>query len=97
MAKARAPYPPTFRAAAVAPAKTSGKGILQFAPALGASAQALRGRIKCAEVDGGRGRPGEPTTGEREGLRRLRCGVKTIARGTVVVGRGIGSHCGRTG
>ncbi|CAA9582351.1 MAG: hypothetical protein AVDCRST_MAG18-3333 [uncultured Thermomicrobiales bacterium] len=58
MAKARAPYPPTFRAAAVALAKTSGKGIPQFAPALGASAQALRGRIKCAEVDGGRGRPG---------------------------------------
>ncbi len=72
MARTHPPYPPAFRAEAVALARTSGKGIPQLASDLGISEQALRGWIKRAEVDAGRGQPGELTTAEREELRRLR-------------------------
>ncbi len=72
MARTHPPYPPAFRAEAVELARTSGKGVPQLAQDLGISEQALRGWIKRAEVDAGRGRPGELTTDEREELRRLR-------------------------
>ncbi|CAA9583310.1 MAG: Mobile element protein [uncultured Thermomicrobiales bacterium] len=72
MARTHPPYPPAFRAEAVALARTSGKGIPQLARDLGVSAQALRGWMKRAEVDAGRGQDGELTTVEREELRRLR-------------------------
>ncbi len=72
MAKTHAPYLPAFRAEAVELARTSGKGIPQLAQDLGISEQALRGWIKRADVDAGRGQPGELTTAEREALRRLR-------------------------
>ncbi len=78
MAKTHAPYPPAFRAEAVALARTSGKGIPQLARDLGVSEQALRGWIKRSEVDAGRGQPGEPTTAEWEELRRLRREVKVL-------------------
>ncbi len=52
-------------------ARTSGKGIPQLAADLGIQEQALRGWIKRAEIDAGRGRP-RLTTDEREELRRLR-------------------------
>lgn len=78
MAKTHPPYPPAFRAEAVELARTSGKGIPQLAHDLGISEQALRGWIKRAEADAGRGRPGELTTTEREELRRLRREVKVL-------------------
>jgi len=78
MAKTHAPYPPAFRAEAVALARTSGKGIPELARDLGVSEQALRGWIKRSEVDAGRGQPGELTTAEREELRRLRREVKVL-------------------
>ncbi len=78
MAGTHPPYPPAFRAEAVGLARTSGKGIPQLAADLGISEQALRGWIKRADVDAGRGLPGELTTAEREELRRLRREVKTL-------------------
>jgi transposase len=72
MARTHPPYPPAFRAEAVELARTSGKGIPQLAADLGISEQALRGWIKRAEIDAGRGQPGELTTDEREELRRQR-------------------------
>ena len=78
VAKTHRPYPPAFRAEAVALARTSGKGIPQLANDLGISEQALRGWIKRAEADAGRGQPGELTTTERVELRRLRREVKVL-------------------
>ncbi len=78
MAKTHPPYPPAFRAEAVELARSSGKGIPQLAQDLGISEQALRGWMKRADSDAGRGQPGELTTGEREELRRLRREVKTL-------------------
>src|SRR4051794_6584833 len=72
VAKTHAPDLPAFRAEAVALARTSGKGIPQLAHDLGISEQALRGWMKRADVDAGRGEPGDLTTAEREELRRLR-------------------------
>ncbi len=78
MAKTHPPYPPAFRAEAVELARSSGRGIPQLAQALGIAEQALRGWMKRADIDAGRGQPGELTTGEREELRRLRREVKTL-------------------
>ncbi len=78
MAKTHPPYLPAFRAEAAALAKTSGKGVPQLAHDLGVSEQALRGWIKRAAVDDGRGQPGDLTTAEREELRRLRREVKIL-------------------
>jgi len=72
VAKTHAPSLPAFRAEAVALARTSGKGIPQLAHDLGISEQALRGWMKRADIDAGRGQPGDLTTNEREELRRLR-------------------------
>jgi len=72
MSRTHPPYPPTFRAEAVTLARSSGKGIPQLAQDLGVSEQALRGWLKRADVDAGRGEPSELTTAEREELRRLR-------------------------
>jgi len=78
MAKTHPPSPPAFRAEAVALAKTNGEGLPQLAHDLGVSERALRGWIKRAGVDDGHGQPGEPTTGEREELRRLRREVEIL-------------------
>ena len=72
MARTHPPYPPAFRAEAVALARTGGKGIPQLAHELGISEQALRGWIKRTDIDAGRGQAGELTSAEREELRRLR-------------------------
>ena len=72
MARTHPPYPPAFRAEAVELARTSGKGIPELADDLGISEQALRGWMKRADIDAGRGQAGELTTAEREELRRLR-------------------------
>ncbi len=72
MARTHPPYPPAFRAEAVELARTSGKRIPQLAQDLGISEQALRGWMKRAEIDAGRGQDGALATLEREELRRLR-------------------------
>lgn len=72
LAKSHLSSPPAFRAEAVEFARTSGKGIPQLAADLRISEQALRGRIKRAEIDAGRGQAGELTGAEREEPRRLR-------------------------
>ncbi len=72
MAKTHPPYPPAFRGEAVELARTSGKGIPQLAQNLGISEQALRGWMKRADSDAGRGQPGDLTSAERDELRRLR-------------------------
>ncbi len=72
MARTHPPYPPAFRAEAVELARTSGKGVPELARDLGISEQALRGWMKRAEIDAGRGQAGELTSAEREELRRLR-------------------------
>ena len=78
VAKTHPADPPAFRAEAVELARSSGKGVPQLARDLGVSEQALRGWIKRAEADAGRGQPGELTTAEREELRRLRREVKVL-------------------
>ena len=78
MATTHPPYPPAFRAEAVELVRTSGKGIPRLASELGVSEQALRGWVKRAEADAGRGQPGALTSAEREELRRLRREVKTL-------------------
>jgi transposase len=70
--RTRPPYPAAFRAEAVEPARSSGKTITQLAKDLGVSGQTLRNWVHQADVDAGRGRPGELTTAEREELGRLR-------------------------
>ncbi len=72
MAKTHPPYPPAFRAEAVALARTSGKGSPHLAQDLGISEQALRDGVKRSDIEAGRGQPGESTSAEREELRRLR-------------------------
>ena len=72
MAKTHPPYPPAFRAEAVALARTSGKGIPPLAADLGIAEQALRGWLQRSAIDAGRGQPGALTTAEREELCRLR-------------------------
>ncbi len=71
-------YPPEFRAEAVRLARSSGKPIPALAADLGVSSEALRHWLRQAGTDEGRGQPGEPTTDEREELRRLRREVKTL-------------------
>jgi transposase-like protein len=78
MAKTHPPYPPAFRAEAVTLARNSGKGIPRLAADLDISELALRGGIKRADIDAGRGQPRELITVEREKLRRLRREVKTL-------------------
>jgi transposase-like protein len=78
VAKTQPAYPSAFRAEAVELARTSGKGVPQLARDLGISEQALRGWIKRAAIDAGRGQPGALTTDEREELRRLRREVKVL-------------------
>ena len=78
MPRTHRPYPAEFRAEAVRLARGSDRSIPALAADLGVSEQALRGWIRRAEVDDGRGQPGELTTAEREELRRLRREVKTL-------------------
>ena len=72
MPRTRPPYPAAFRAEAIELARTSGKTIPELAADLGISGQTLRNWVHQADVDAGRGRPGDLTTTEREELRRLR-------------------------
>ncbi len=78
MAKTHPHSPPAVRTEAVELAKTGGKGVPQFARDPGISEQALRGWLKRADSDAGRGQSGELTTTESEELRRLRREVKVL-------------------
>jgi transposase len=72
MSKHHAPYPAEFRARAVELARSSGKSIPVLARELGVSDQGLREWVRQADIDAGRGRPGELTTDDKAELQRLR-------------------------
>jgi transposase-like protein len=78
MSRHHDPYPPEFRARAVELLRTSGKGVPEMAKELGISDQALRNWVRQADIDAGRGKPGELTTAEREELSRLRREVRVL-------------------
>ncbi len=78
MPKSKPPYPKAFRTEAVELVRTTGQSIPQVARDLGIAGETLRLWVRQAEVDAGRGRPGDLTTVEREELVRLRRQVKTL-------------------
>jgi transposase len=78
MPKSKPPYPEAFRTEAIELVRVSGTSIPQVARDLGVSAETLRLWVRQAEVDTGRGRPGDLTTLEHEELVRLRREVKTL-------------------
>ena len=78
MAKAQPHYTPEFRSEAVALVRTSGKSVAAIARDLGVSDASLHAWVHQADVEAGRGRPGELTSAEREELRRLRRAVKVL-------------------
>ena len=72
MPRSRPPYPAEFRQQAVELVRSSGKSIPAVAKDLGVSAEGLRLWVRQAEVDAGRGRPGDLTTNEKAELQQLR-------------------------
>ena len=70
MPKARPPYPPEFKAEAVAMVR-SGRPFREVAEALGMNEQSLRNWVKQADLDQGRRQDGL-TSEERDELRQLR-------------------------
>jgi transposase-like protein len=78
MPKSKPPYPEAFRTEAVELVRTTGKSIPQVARDLDVAGETLRLWVRQADVDAGRGRPGDLTTAEREELVRLRRQVKTL-------------------
>jgi transposase len=70
MPKGRSPYPPEFKAEAVAMVR-SGRPFREVAAALGMNEQSLRNWVKQADLDQGKRQDGL-TTEEREELRQLR-------------------------
>jgi transposase len=69
--KTRPPYPPEFRAEAIALMRSSGKSQRAIAADLGVSTETLRQWLKQADLDAGVRHDGL-TTDEREELTRLR-------------------------
>lgn len=69
--KTRPPYPPEFRAEAIALVRSSGKSQRAIAQDLGVSTETLRQWVKQADLDAGMRHDGL-TTGEREELAHLR-------------------------
>ena len=78
MPTSKPPYPEACRTEAVELVRTTGKRIPQVARDLGVAGETLRLWVRQAEVDAGRGRPGELTTAERAELVRLRRHVTTL-------------------
>ncbi len=72
MPRTNPPYPEAFRTEAIDLVRSSGKPIAAVARDLGVAGETLRLWVRQAEVDAGRGRPGELTTTEGEELVRLR-------------------------
>ena len=67
-----------FKAATVRLVVEGGRSIPEVARDLDLTESALRLWVHQAEVDAGRGKPGELTPAEREELQRLRREVKTL-------------------
>ena len=78
MPQSKPPYPEAFRTEAIELVRASGKPIAAIARDLGVAGETLRLWVRHAEVDAGRGRPGDLTTDEREELVRLRRQVRTL-------------------
>ena len=78
MPRPHPPYPPEFRAEAVRLARGSGRSIPALAADLGVSSEALRHWLRQDDAEAGRGQPGDPTTDERDALRRLRREVQVL-------------------
>ena len=72
MTKSQPSYTPEFRSEAVTLVRTSGKSVAAIARDLGVSDASLHAWVHQADVEAGRGHPGELTSAEREELRRLR-------------------------
>ena len=72
MPKSPPRYPDAFRTEAVELVRAGERTIPQIARDLGINEQTLRTWVKRAEIDAGRGAPGELTTDERAELVRLR-------------------------
>ena len=67
-----------FKAQTVRLVRDSGKSIGVIARELDLGESVLRGWLRQAEVDAGRGRPGALTTAEREEITALRRDVRTL-------------------
>ncbi len=67
-----------FKAETVRLVAEGGRSVPEVARNLDLTESALRQWVRQAEVDAGRGKPGELTTAEREELQRLRREVKTL-------------------
>jgi transposase-like protein len=74
----RRTYTREFKAETVRLVVEGGRSIPDVARDLELTESALRLWVHQAEVDAGRGKPGELTTAEREELQRLRREVKTL-------------------
>jgi transposase len=72
MPKSPPRYPDAFRAEAVELVRSGERSIPQVARDLGINEQTLRNWVKRAEIDAGRGAPGELTSDERAELVCLR-------------------------
>ena len=68
----RRAFTPEFKAETVRLVRSGGKSIGQVARDLDLTESALRLWVRQAEIDDGRGKPGELTTEERQELQRLR-------------------------
>ena len=78
MARPRRTFTKEFKAEAVQLCKVGDRSIGQVAKDLDLTETALRGWVKRADVDAGKGPPGALTTAEREELTRLRREVKRL-------------------
>jgi transposase len=67
-----------FKAETVRLVREGRKGVPEVARELDLTESALRGWVRQAEIDAGRGKRGELTTQEREELQRLRREVKEL-------------------
>ena len=74
----RRAYTKEFKGETVRLVVEGGRSIREVARDLELTESALRLWVRQAEVDAGRGKPGELTTAEREELQRLRREVKTL-------------------
>lgn len=68
----RRTFTPEFKAEVVALCQVGDRSIGQVSKDLGLTTTAVREWVRRAEVDAGRGKPGELTTVERDELTRLR-------------------------
>jgi transposase len=68
----RRAFTPEFKAETVRLVRAGGKSIGEVARDLDLTESALRLWVRQAEIDAGRGKPGELTTEERQELHRLR-------------------------